>query len=378
MRDTQYLIAMLDAEDGAEVIRSCSDDDWPRLIDVAARHKALPLLAAAAVDAEFASILSPSFATMLATSTADVSSPQLTLSLVHHRNTLRIADLESQRAELQEMLRDKGFPTVALKGAALLERNIWPNPAARRMTDIDLLVVDLAHAVPANDAIIDHGYRLVRSDEVSADSIDHDDHQEPALLRDDRHGSVEIHAHLLPRFARHALTRERALQNIVSSAGPKLALDDVALHVISHARLADRALVRADLALNSIFDVGYLLAHDPSIGHALVNRPMARDVRRAVNVQLAAVESVFGTSVVGVTASARLWWRWTLWLADHPRMHSLYRDLVMVPLFLDHDRLSIRAGQELRGISLARARLTYFTRRARTALGDAQRTSAPA
>jgi hypothetical protein len=374
VRDTQYLIAMLDPTDGAERIRSCSDDDWPRLIDVAARHKVLPLLAAAAVDAGFASILPPSFATMLATSTAVASSPQLTLSLVHHRNAVRIADLESQRDELQEMLRDKGFPTVALKGAALLERNIWPNSAARRMTDIDLLVVDQAHAVPANDAIIDFGYRMVRSDEVSTDSVDHDDHQEPALLRDDRHGSVEIHSHLLPRFARHALTREQAVENIVPTAGDKLALDDVALHVIAHARLADRALLRADLALNSVFDVGYLLAYEPSLGSVLANRPMQRDVRRAVNVQMAAVESVFGTSVVGATLSARLWWRWTLWLAEHPRVHSLYRDLVMIPLFLDRDRLSIRAGRQLRGIALARARLTYFTRRARTALGDAQRT----
>ncbi|MFE4499996.1 nucleotidyltransferase family protein [Rhodococcus sp. NPDC056743] len=374
MRDTQYLIAMLDPTGGAELICSCSDDDWPRLIDVAARHKALPLLAAAAVDAGFASILSPSFATMLAASTAAASSPQLTLSLVHHRNAERIADLESQRAEIQEMLRDKGFPTVALKGAALLERNIWPNPAARRMTDIDLLVLDQAHAVPANDAIIGFGYRMVRSDEVSTDSIDHDDHQEPALLRDDRHGSVEIHSHLLPRFARHALTREQAVENIAPAASDKLALEDVALHVIAHARLADRALLRADLALNSVFDVGYLLAYDRSLDAALARRPMQRDVRRAVNVQLAAVESVFGTSVVGVTASARLWWQWTLWLAEHPRVHSLYRDLVMIPLFLDRDRLSIRAGRQLRGMALARARLTYFARRARTALGDAQRT----
>ncbi|GAA3185394.1 hypothetical protein GCM10020255_081720 [Rhodococcus baikonurensis] len=34
------------------------------------------------------------------------------------------------------------------------------------MTDIDLLVVDPAHAVPANDAILDFGYRMVRPDEV--------------------------------------------------------------------------------------------------------------------------------------------------------------------------------------------------------------------
>ncbi|MDI9905974.1 hypothetical protein [Rhodococcus sp. IEGM 1406] len=61
----------------------------------------------------------------------------------------------------------------------------------------------------------------------------------------------------------------------------------------------------------------------------------------------------------------------TLWLADRPRLHSLYRDLVMVPLFLDRDRLSIRDGRDLRGWGLARARVSHFVRRARTAVEDA-------
>ena len=372
MRDTRYVIAMLDPAGGPDLIRSCSAEDWPRVIDAAGRHKVLPLLAAAAVDAGFASTLPPSFAKMLAESTAPASSPELTLSLVHHRNALRIADLESQRVELQEMLRGKGFPTVALKGAALLEWKVWPNPAARRMTDIDLLVIDPAHAVSANDAIIEFGYRMVQPDEVDGDSIDHDDHQEPALLRDDRHGSVEIHSHLLPRFARHALTRERAVQGIPTTVEPPtLAISDAALHIIAHARLADRALIRADPALNSIFDVGYLIAFEPALASQLAGLPLPRDVRRAVNVHLAAVESVFGRSDLGTTRTARLWWRWTLWLADRPRLHSLYRDAVMVPLFLDRDRLSIREGRDLRGLSLARARFSHFSRRARTALGDA-------
>ena len=192
MRDTRYLISMLDSEHGADLIRSCSPQDWPRVIDTAARHKVLPLLAARAVDAGFASVLPASFAEMLSESGATASSPELTLSLVHHRNARRIADLDAQRVEVQELLHSSGFPTVALKGAALLERRIWPNPAARRMTDIDLLVVDPAHAVPANDAILDFGYRMVRPDEVVGDSIDRDDHQEPALLRDDRWKSAAV------------------------------------------------------------------------------------------------------------------------------------------------------------------------------------------
>ncbi|KIM16193.1 nucleotidyltransferase family protein [Rhodococcus erythropolis] len=372
MRDTRYLISMLEAEHGADVIRSCSQRDWPRVIDAAARHKVLPLLAARAVDAGFASVLPASFAEMLSESAASASSPELTLSLVHHRNALRIADLDAQRVELQELLHSSGFPTVALKGAALLERRIWPNPAARRMTDIDLLVIDPAHAVPANDAIIDFGYRMVRADEVAGDSIDHDDHQEPALLRDDRHGSVEIHSHLLPRFARHALTRESAVRGLsAETEGSRLALADVTLHVIAHARLADRALIRADLALNSVFDVGYLFDSEPSLPAMLARRRLPRDVRRAVNVHWAAVESIFGVSTGVTTTSARSWWQCTLWLADRPRLHSLYRDLVMVPLFLDRDRLSIRDGRDLRGWDLARARVSHFVRRARTAVEDA-------
>ena len=174
------------------------------------------------------------------------------------------------------------------------------------MTDIDLLVVDPAHAVPANEAILDFGYRMVRPDEVDSDAIDHDDHQEPALLRDDRHGSVEIHSHLLPRFARHALTREAAVRGISAEAkGSRLAIADVTLHVIAHARLADRALIRADLSLNSVFDVGYLLASEPALAVTLSRRQLPRDVRRAVNVHWAAVESIFGVSTGASTTSAR-------------------------------------------------------------------------
>ncbi|MDF3317478.1 nucleotidyltransferase family protein [Rhodococcus qingshengii] len=372
MRDTRYLISMLKPECGADVIRLCTQQDWPRVIDAAVRHKVLPLLASRAVEAGFASVLPASFAEMLSESSATASSPELTLSLVHHRNTIRISDLDAQRVELQELLHSNGFPTVALKGAALLERKIWPNPAARRMTDIDLLVVDPAHAVPANDAILDFGYRMVRPDEVDSDSIDHDDHQEPALLRDDRHGSVEIHSHLLPRFARHALTREAAVRGISAEAEEsRLAMADVTLHVIAHARLADRALIRADLSLNSVFDVGYLLTSEPELAVTLSRRQLPRDVRRAVNVHWAAVESIFGVSTGMTTISARWWWRWTLWLADRPRLHSLYRDLVMVPLFLDRDRLSIRDGRDLRGWDLARSRVSHFVRRAKTAVEDA-------
>lgn len=372
MRDTQYLISMLAPAGGAVRIRSCSTQDWSRVIDTAARQKVLPLLAAFAVDAGFASVLPASFAEMLSESGATASSPELTLSLVHHRNARRIADLDAQRVELQELLHSSGFPTVALKGAALLERRIWPNPAARRMTDIDLLVVDPAHAVPANDAILDFGYRMARPDEVAGDSIDHDDHQEPALLRDDRHGSVEIHSHLLPRFARHALTREVAVQGITTEPGTsRLSTSDLALHVIAHARLADRALIRADLSLNSVFDVGYLFAYEPLLPSMLAQRELPRDVRRAVNVHWAAVESIFGVSTGVTTISARWWWRWTVWLADRPRLHSLYRDLVMLPLFLNRDRLSVREGRKLRGWDLARARVCHFMRRARTAVEDA-------
>ena len=128
MRDTRYLISMLEPACGADVIRLCSQQDWPRVIDAAARHKVLPLLASRAVEAGFASVLPASFAEMLSESSATASSPELTLSLVHHRNTIRISDLDAQRVELQELLHSNGFPTVALKGAALLERNVWPNP----------------------------------------------------------------------------------------------------------------------------------------------------------------------------------------------------------------------------------------------------------
>ncbi|WP_158171374.1 nucleotidyltransferase family protein [Rhodococcus sp. JT-3] len=372
MRDTRYLISMLAPDGGAVSIRSCSTEDWSRVIEAAARHKVLPLLAACAVDAGFASILPVSFATMLSKSPATASSPEVTLSLVYHRNAARIADLDAQRIEIQQLLQKKGFQTVALKGAGLLERNIWPNPAARRMTDIDLLVIDPAHAVPANDAIIDFGYRMVRPDEVDSGSIDHDDHQEPALLRDGRHGSVEIHSHLLPRFARHALTREVAVRGITTEPGTsRLSTSDLALHVIAHARLADRALIRADLSLNSVFDVGYLFAYEPLLPSMLAQRELPRDVRRAVNVHWAAVESIFDVSTGVTTIFARWWWQWTLWLADHPRLHSLYRDLVMVPLFLNRDRLSVREGRELHGWDLARARVCHFMRRARTAVEDA-------
>ncbi|WP_409334030.1 hypothetical protein, partial [Staphylococcus aureus] len=78
---------MLKPECGADVIRLCSQQDWPRVIDAAVRHKVLPLLASRAVEAGFASVLPASFAEMLSESSATASSPELTLSLVHHRNT---------------------------------------------------------------------------------------------------------------------------------------------------------------------------------------------------------------------------------------------------------------------------------------------------
>ena len=80
MRDTRYLISMLEPACGADVIRLCSQQDWPRVIDAAARHKVLPLLASRAVEAGFASVLPASFAEMLSESSATATSPELTLS----------------------------------------------------------------------------------------------------------------------------------------------------------------------------------------------------------------------------------------------------------------------------------------------------------
>ena len=91
-------------------------------------------------------------------------------------------------------------------------------PAARRMTDIDLLVVDPAHAVRPTKRSSISAYRMVRPTKWTPTPSITTDHQEPALLRDDRHGSVEIHSHLLPRFARHALTREAAVRGISAEA----------------------------------------------------------------------------------------------------------------------------------------------------------------
>ena len=128
---------------------------------------------------------------------AGATSPLAVLEDAHIENALRTADLRAQGEDLLAALDDAGIPAMPIKGLHLLLAGWLPDPAARTMVDIDVLV----HPAAIPDACrvaYACGYRplAVVSHEEGAD------HEVAPLVLPGRSGSLELHRATL--MSRHA------------------------------------------------------------------------------------------------------------------------------------------------------------------------------
>jgi hypothetical protein len=214
--------------DGREAVREAivrRAVRWEAVVRLASEHLVTPTLYRALADQD----LLPALPT-------EVSSY---LEAVHELNGVRNRQIAAQLQELVALLNVAGIEPVLLKGVAYLQGNLYRDPAARVIGDIDLLVAreELPAAVAALTA---EGYRAAGPADPGGSQ-----HHHVPLARPDDIAAVELHvepvvaafAELLPA-ARLRARAERAGADNLRWLLP--AAQHLVIHNIVHAQLTDR------------------------------------------------------------------------------------------------------------------------------------------
>jgi len=110
---------------------------------------------------------------------------------IHDSNAARNRGILEHTAELAGLLNQIGVEPLLLKGAGHLASGLYPDPAMRFMSDIDILVPD-DRALECWHLLLSAGYRT--SSANAQVSVERMPNQEwPALWREGRTGELEIH-----------------------------------------------------------------------------------------------------------------------------------------------------------------------------------------
>ena len=173
------------------------------------------------------------------------------LEAASHLNARRNARLVVQAGEIAATAADAGIPCVFLKGMALLLIGLHPDPAARFVADIDLLVpADALEATAA--ALAAAGYRRL------PDRVSHA-HDPLRFVRDDRPGLIELHQAPVAFRLAPALDARTLLHRAVPVVGrPEVRVpcpDDLVLHAILHTMLQDHHFRLSELPLRNAVDL---------------------------------------------------------------------------------------------------------------------------
>jgi Uncharacterised nucleotidyltransferase len=182
------------------------------------------------------------------------------LEAVHELNGERNRRIADQLQGIVATLNAAGIEPVLLKGVAYLVGDLYRDPAARVIGDIDLLVTgdQLPDAVAALAA---GGYREAGLEDFSFAAH----HHHTPLAREDDIAAVELHSEPVGRAFAPLLPAEQMLNGArrIGIDGGRCRLptpQDQVVHNIVHAQLADRHYWLARVALRPLSDLVRLCA----------------------------------------------------------------------------------------------------------------------
>lgn len=193
------------------------------------------------------------------------------LDAIHALNADRNRRLLTEVALVSAAMTTAGVQPVFLKGAAMLLRGDYPDPSARFLGDIDVLVAPEA-TEPVAQALAAHGFRRKKDGPPGA-------HDRVKLHHPGHPAQVELHhpavpAHLAPALPPAAMrARASAAPSLAGAALP--AATDLAAHLVLHAMLHDQNLWLAELPMRDGLDLA-LLARDPALDWDEVRHRLAR------------------------------------------------------------------------------------------------------
>jgi hypothetical protein len=177
------------------------------------------------------------------------------LDELHRLNVIRNTHLQAQLLEAVQQLNSINVSPVLLKGALHLVSDMYGDPGARIMSDIDLLVPgeDTQRCMAALQAL---GYR---TNEEKLDDYPERHHHCPPLSRPADYADIEIHRKLMGGYA-DILSAEtvmtQAVPLIVQGLSMKvLSPTHRAFHNILHSQLVDRNYHAGILPLRSMYEI---------------------------------------------------------------------------------------------------------------------------
>ncbi|MDG5466848.1 nucleotidyltransferase family protein [Deltaproteobacteria bacterium IMCC39524] len=233
------------------------DVDWTLLLQLANLHKCTPLW--------YVRLWEKGLLGELPTGLVEY------LAQLHAANVERNSTLKSELAEIVGWFAKVGIEVVLLKGAAVLADDLYGDPGARLMGDLDLLVPP-DRADEAQQLLLGQGYALCPPEEekvVYRLPTDVDYHLEP-LYRPGSGIVVEVHHRMMSRQGGRALPVDRAWAEKVPAPGfgDEVFLPSPGwrlLHNALHALLPYGEFIKGQVLLCNLAEAAALL----EVGHEL-------------------------------------------------------------------------------------------------------------
>jgi len=275
-----------------------------RIVEVGSAHSILNLLGSVVDDAELQTVLDPDLGVFLRE--------------MRQRNRDRNAVLRRQLVEAGTLLTERGIPSVALKGGAELIAPVYPDPADRFLSDLDVLVP----ADRINDAIAalkDRGYT-----DNGATYRPHAIHA-PALWHEAWPTAIELHTAVAEPQGDCVVTAsdvfERALHSpaLFPIATPTIA--DRLTHLVLHAQVHSNRHQGQWLLLRDMADLA-VLSRDRATLQQVRDRFASTELMPLLESFLAAGETILADRLrtEPLSAAAEAWASRTLVLLGRPEV----------------------------------------------------------
>jgi hypothetical protein len=239
--------------------------------------------------------------------------------------------------ELAEILNVIGVTPVLLKGGANLLRGLYPDPAMRVMTDLDILVP----AERIDDCVAclrDKGFQPLTDYRYPRG------HHYPPLGRPDSPLPIELHHQVLAHPYNRFLTADEVYETAIVLDGydASIAVPSATcsvIHNIAHAQLSNHDYLYGRIDLRSLFDFTLLSrAYMSEIDWGGIGRHFSsRGGGTALNFHLLCARDLLRTRIAGLDRSnavTRLLYRRARYLAARPTLLDLCVRLIRPWLLL--------------------------------------------
>lgn len=272
----------------------------------------------------------------------------------HATNAARTDDLIDQATAALLALTEVGVMVAPLKGIDALLCGRYVDPAARTMTDIDLLVHP-SSASRAREVLGDLGYRTVEGSPANT-------HQLPPLVASQREGSIEIHTRLATSRWSHVIDPAQVLERSTPAddgTGWRLRRTDAALHLVVHAQLHDESHRLCLLPLRALHETALLLHRAEPVDWDEIDACFVRTDRRpALASHLCLTHALFAVeSPLPIRRSTQVRAQAVIELDGRKRTGNVVTRMAYLPVALSNARMSeLYSVHDRRSIAVARAR----------------------